>query len=44
MTLPEAHREAWTVVASDVLSGNNVSEADVRFDGGPLDVTAEPAG
>jgi len=42
MTLPESRRSAWNLVAADVLAGNNIADADVRFDPQRFEVSAEP--
>jgi hypothetical protein len=42
MTLPEGYRTVWHLIASDVLSGNNVGAVEVAFDADRFDVSAEP--
>jgi hypothetical protein len=42
LTLPEARREAWSLVEADVLAGNNISDAHVQFDPERFELSAEP--
>jgi valyl-tRNA synthetase len=42
LRMPERAREAWPLVSSDVLAGNNVVETTMTFEGEELMATIEP--